>query len=46
MPDNAEYMFAAYVASAVVFAIYVASLMLRARAMTRRGDAIDTAPRT
>lgn len=45
MPDNAGYMFAAYIAAALVFGGYVLSLLLRARAMTRRGDAIDTVSR-
>ncbi len=45
MPDNAGYMFAAYIAAAMVFGGYVVSLIVRARAMSRRGDAIDTVSR-
>ena len=45
MPDNAGYMFAAYIAAAMVFGGYVASLVARARAMTRRGSAIGTVSR-
>lgn len=45
MPDNAGYMYAAYIASAVVFGGYVVSLIARARAMARRGDAIDSVTR-
>ena len=45
MPDNAGYMFAAYIAAALIIGGYVMSLVVRARAMARRGDAIDTAPR-
>jgi hypothetical protein len=45
MPDNAGYMFAAYIAAALIVSGYVASLVTRARAMARRGDAIDSAPR-
>ncbi len=46
MPDNAGYMFAAYIASALVFGGYVLSLVSRGRAMARRGDAIDTVSRS
>ena len=46
MPDNAGYMFAAYIASALVFGGYVVSLVVRGRAMARRGDAIDSVPRS
>lgn len=46
MPDNAGYMFAAYIASAIVFGGYVLSLAIRGRAMARRGDAIDTVTRS
>ena len=46
MPDNAGYMFAAYIASALVFGGYVMSLVVRGRAMARRGDAIDTVTRS
>lgn len=42
MPSNAGYMIAAYVATALVFGGYIASLILRARAMSKRGDAIAT----
>ena len=45
MPDNAGYMYAAYIASAVVFGGYVVSLIVRARARARRGDAIDSVTR-
>jgi hypothetical protein len=38
-------MFAAYIAAALIIGGYVMSLVVRARAMARRGDAIDTAPR-
>jgi hypothetical protein len=43
MPDNGGYMYAAYIASALVFGGYVVSLLARARAMARREDAIDSA---
>ena len=46
MPDNAGFMFAAYIAAALVFGGYVVSLVVRARAMARRGDAIDTVSRS
>jgi len=46
MPDNASYMFAAYIASAVVVGGWLLSLVSRARAMARRGSAIDAAPRS
>lgn len=46
MPDNAGFMFAAYIAAALVFGGYVVSLIARARAMARRGDAIDTVTRS
>lgn len=42
MPENSGYMIAAFIASAVVFGGYVVSLVVRARAMARRGDAIAT----
>lgn len=45
MPDNAGYMFAAYIAAAVIFGGYVVALIVRARSMTRRGDALDTVTR-
>lgn len=45
MPDNASYMFAAYIAAAAIIGGYVVSLVVRARTMSRRGDAIDSAPR-
>ncbi len=45
MPDNAGYMFAAYIAAALIVGGYVMSLVARARSMARRGDAIDSAPR-
>lgn len=41
MPDNTGYMIAGYVAAAVILGGYVLSLVVRARAMSRRGDAID-----
>lgn len=44
MPDNTEFMIAGYVATVVVLAGYVVSLVVRARAMARRGAAIDAAP--
>lgn len=46
MPDNAGYMLAAYVAAAALFGGYVFSLVLRARAMSTRGDAIDAVSRS
>ncbi len=46
MPDNAGFMFAAYIAAALVFAGYVMSLIVRARAMVRRGDAINSVSRS
>jgi hypothetical protein len=45
MPDNASYMVAGYVAAALIVGAYVISLIARARAIARRGDAIDSAPR-
>ncbi len=45
MPDNAGYMFAAYIAAAVIVGGYVMSLVVRARAMARRGDAIERVTR-
>ncbi len=45
MPDNAGYMYAAYIAAALLLGGYVYSLVIRARAMERRGDAIDSASR-
>lgn len=45
MPENAGYMFAAYIASALVCGGYVLSLVVRARALSRRSDAIGTASR-
>ncbi len=45
MPNNASYMFIAYGAAALVLGGYVVSLVTRARAMVRRGDAIDAAGR-
>lgn len=45
MPDNAAYMFAAYVAAALLVGGYVLSLVVRARTMTRRGDVIDSVGR-
>ncbi|MES3035915.1 MAG: hypothetical protein V4813_18070 [Gemmatimonadota bacterium] len=46
MPDNTGFMIAGYVATVVVLVGYVVSLVVRARAMARRGDAIDTVTRT
>ena len=45
MPENSGYMIAAFIASALVFGGYVVSLVVRARAMARRGDAIDSVTR-
>jgi hypothetical protein len=45
MPDNGGYMIAGYIAAALITGGYVVSLIVRARAIARRGDAIDTAPR-
>ncbi|MCC7055394.1 MAG: hypothetical protein IT355_19125 [Gemmatimonadaceae bacterium] len=45
MPENAGYMFAAYGTAALLCIGYVIALVLRAREMTRRGDAIDPAAR-
>jgi hypothetical protein len=42
MPENTGYMAAAYVAAALILGGYVVSLITRARAMSARGDAIDT----
>jgi hypothetical protein len=42
MPDNAGYMFAAYIAAAAVFGGYVVSLILRSREMSRREVAMGT----
>jgi hypothetical protein len=46
MPENSGYMFAAFIAAAAVFGGYVVSLVVRARAMSTRGDAIDTVTRS
>lgn len=46
MPENSGYMVAAYIAAALILGGYVFSLVLRARAMSARGDAIDTVPRS
>jgi hypothetical protein len=45
MPENSGYMYAAYVMAAAVLGGYVVSLVVRTRAMARRGDAIDPAAR-
>jgi hypothetical protein len=45
MPDNAGYMFAAYVAAALVFGGYAVSLVMRARAVSRREETIAAASR-
>jgi hypothetical protein len=45
MPENGGYMVAGYVAAALIVGAYVVSLIVRARAISRRGDAIDSAPR-
>ncbi|MDZ7631262.1 MAG: hypothetical protein U5K74_07925 [Gemmatimonadaceae bacterium] len=45
MPDNAGYMFAAFIAAVLLVGGYLASLVLRARAMARRGDAIESVTR-
>jgi CcmD family protein len=45
MPENSSYMFAAYVAAALVIGGYVLSLVIRARAMAKRGAAIDSVTR-
>lgn len=39
MPDNAGYYHAAYVAAAVIYALYALSLWRRRRALRARGDA-------
>lgn len=46
MPENSSYMYAAYLAAAVVVGGWLVSLVSRARAMARRGAAIDSAPRS
>jgi hypothetical protein len=45
MPENSGYMFAAYIAAAAVVAGYLVSLVVRAREMARRGEAIDSVTR-
>ena len=45
MPENSGFMAAAYIAAALIIGGYVASLLLRARAMSARSDAIDTVTR-
>jgi CcmD family protein len=42
MPDNTGFMIAGYAATILVLVGYVLSLVMRARAMARRADAIDT----
>ena len=42
MPDNMGFMIAGYVATILVLVGYVLSLVVRARAIARRGDAIDS----
>ena len=45
MPDNAGYMYVAYIAAAAILGGYVVSLVVRAGGMARRADAIDTVTR-
>lgn len=45
MPENSGFMVAAYIAAALIIGGYVASLLLRVRAMSARSDAIDTVTR-
>ncbi|HYW51629.1 MAG TPA: hypothetical protein VE861_13535 [Gemmatimonadaceae bacterium] len=46
MPDNTGFMIAGYAATVIVLVGYVVSLVVRARAMARRGAAIDSVPRS
>ena len=41
MPQNAEYMWAAYAVATTLYAGYALSLWLRARALARREDALE-----
>ena len=43
MPQNAEYMYAAYTVIAAVFLVYTASLWRRSRAVARRAAELDAA---
>jgi hypothetical protein len=45
MPDNAGYMFAAYIAAALLFGGYAASLVVRARGLARREQTLSDAAR-
>jgi hypothetical protein len=45
MPDNAGYMFAAYIAAALVFGGYAVSLVVRARGLSRREETLASASR-
>ncbi len=42
MPENSGYMFAAFIAAALIIGGYVVSVVVRARALARRGDAIGS----
>ncbi len=46
MPQNSGYMIASYVAVAVILGGYVLSLIARARAIARRGAAVNTIARS
>lgn len=41
MPQNAEYMYAAYAVVAAVFLVYTVSLWRRSRALARRAAELD-----
>jgi hypothetical protein len=43
MPQNAEYMYAAYAVIAAVFLVYTASLWRRSRTLARRAAELDGA---
>lgn len=43
MPQNAEYMYAAYVVIAAVFVVYMVSLWRRSRTLARRAAELDAA---
>ena len=44
MPQNADYMYAAYAVATVAYLVYGASLWLRNRALDRRAAELDRAP--
>jgi hypothetical protein len=45
MPDNASYAYLAYASAAIAVAIYVISLIVRARDLARRAAALDSTTR-